>query len=197
MDTVRFLERPDELHALAHPLRIRLLSHLQHQGPATASILARTLGESTGATSFHLRQLARYGLIREGAKRANGRERWWEASARHYDIADGLLGSPEHEAAASLLLARVVEHDAAVVSAYLANRDRYPEPWRDRATLTNHVVYVTPAEHEKLSRRLREAFAEHERSDPADRPPNAMRVYGVLRLVPWDDGHVDPPAAEP
>ena len=196
MDEVRILERPDELRALAHPLRIRLLSRLQHDGPATATILARALGESTGATSFHLRQLARYGLIREGAKRANGRERWWEASARHYDVADGLLRSPEHEAAASLLLARVVEHDAALVSAYLANRDRYPEPWRDRSTVTNHVVYVTPAEHEELSRRLREAFAEYERSDPAERPADAMRVYGVLRLVPWSDGHIDAPAGE-
>ena len=46
-----------EVRALAHPLRLRMLESLA-DAPATASMLARELGESSGATSYHLRALA-------------------------------------------------------------------------------------------------------------------------------------------
>ena len=54
-----------EVRALAHPLRLRMLECLLDGGPATASMLARELGESSGATSYHLRILAKYGFIEE------------------------------------------------------------------------------------------------------------------------------------
>jgi DNA-binding transcriptional ArsR family regulator len=55
-----------ELRALAHPLRIRIIMYLGDSAePATSAVLARALGESTGATSHHLRQLAKLGLIDE------------------------------------------------------------------------------------------------------------------------------------
>ena len=162
-----------------------MLSWLQHNGPATATTLARELGESSGATSFHLRQLARYGLVRDDAERGTRRERWWAATARHYDVSEDLAASPENEAARSLLLARVVEHDDRIVASYLAGRADYPAPWRDASLFTNHVVYVSPSEFEELSARLREAFEPYERPDPADRAADAERVYGALRLVPW------------
>lgn len=194
MEERRVLRRADELRALAHPLRVRMLSRLQDNGPATATALARVLGESTGATSFHLRQLARFGLIREDTERGTSRERWWQASARHYDVADDLLATPEHEAARSLLLARVLEHDERIVAAYLAERDRYPAPWRDTSLITNHVVYLTPGEFAELSDRLRGALETYERPEAAERPADAQRVYGALRLVPWTERAAD---AEP
>ena len=66
------------LRALAHPLRIRLIGTLHRDGPATASELARRLGESSGATSYHLRQLEKHDLVREVKGRGTARERWWE-----------------------------------------------------------------------------------------------------------------------
>src|SRR5437879_9797840 len=66
-----------ELRALAHPLRLQLLQVLHAEGPATASRLARRLGESSGATSYHLRALHRAGMVEEAEQR-NGRERWWQ-----------------------------------------------------------------------------------------------------------------------
>ena len=50
---------------LANPLRRRILSHLQQQREANSTSLARALGESTGTTSYHLRQLAEQGFIEE------------------------------------------------------------------------------------------------------------------------------------
>ena len=74
---------PDEvsdvsmLKALTHPRRQAILERLSVHGPATSASLARDLGWNTGATSYHLRELARYGLIEELPERAHGRERWW------------------------------------------------------------------------------------------------------------------------
>lgn len=68
----------ESLKSLAHPLRVRIYDELSAYGPLTASGLAERLGESSGATSYHLRQLERAGLVREDETRGKGRERWWE-----------------------------------------------------------------------------------------------------------------------
>ncbi|HZB35626.1 MAG TPA: helix-turn-helix domain-containing protein, partial [Gaiellaceae bacterium] len=57
------VEDLETLRAFVHPLRNRLLGALRIDGPATASELARRFDESSGATSYHLRQLARYGFV--------------------------------------------------------------------------------------------------------------------------------------
>ena len=66
------------LKALAHPLRVEIFDLLSVHGAATASSLADRLGESSGATSYHLRQLERHGFVREVEGRGTARERWWE-----------------------------------------------------------------------------------------------------------------------
>jgi DNA-binding transcriptional ArsR family regulator len=82
MPTPREISDLDELRTLAHPLRQRILQHLGEHGPATSSTLGRALGESSGATSYHLRMLARHGFIDEVPERAQGRERWWRSPAK-------------------------------------------------------------------------------------------------------------------
>ena len=70
------------LRALAHPLRMSLLAALRSDGPSTASRLADRLGESSGATSYHLRQLAGFGFVEEVPGEGSARERWWRALHR-------------------------------------------------------------------------------------------------------------------
>lgn len=72
----------EALKALAHPRRQAMLRHLELHGPATSATLARALGLNTGATSYHLRELARHGFVAELPERAQGRERWWRAVRR-------------------------------------------------------------------------------------------------------------------
>ncbi|MGW6061574.1 ArsR/SmtB family transcription factor [Streptomyces sp. NPDC055189] len=67
------------LKALAQPRRQQMLQHLTAHGPATSATLARALGLNTGATSYHLRELARYGFVEETGDAGHGRERWWRA----------------------------------------------------------------------------------------------------------------------
>ncbi|MGW6810321.1 ArsR/SmtB family transcription factor, partial [Bacillus subtilis] len=70
--------QPRALRALAHPVRIRLLSELRSEGPATASTLAETTGEAVSLISYHLRQLSKHGFIEEAPELArDARERWW------------------------------------------------------------------------------------------------------------------------
>ena len=69
-----------QLRVLAHPLRTRLLGALRFHGPATSTALAARLGTNSGATSYHLRQLAEAGLVEDDPERSNGRDRWWRAA---------------------------------------------------------------------------------------------------------------------
>lgn len=87
---------PERLKALAHPLRTQLLDALTAYGPATASALGERLGESSGATSYHLRQLEKSGFIREDESRGTGRERWWERVPESISI--DTTGLPEDSA---------------------------------------------------------------------------------------------------
>lgn len=68
------------LRALAHPLRVRLLMELR-DGPATAAMLAERTAQTRGNASYHLRALARDGLIQEDPGRGTLRERWWRVIA--------------------------------------------------------------------------------------------------------------------
>lgn len=93
------------LHGLAHPLRVRLWDELVVHGSATASMLARKLGESSGATSYHLRQLEKHGFVEEDGERGSGRERWWKSVEGGVTLrGHEMLDSPATREAASLVL---------------------------------------------------------------------------------------------
>ena len=77
--TSKVVEDLDTLKAVSHPLRMRLLGALRRRGPSTASELGRELGESSGSTSYHLRQLERFGFVGDAVEQPSGRERRWKA----------------------------------------------------------------------------------------------------------------------
>src|SRR3984885_274265 len=76
----RLLDDPVAIRALAHPLRLELMSITGHAGQITTADAARELGISHGLASHHLRQLAKYGFVRQSAGRDN-RERPWRLTA--------------------------------------------------------------------------------------------------------------------
>lgn len=76
------LSDPRVLRAIAHPVRNRVLDELQASGPARAADIARELRIPANQASFHLRQLAKYGLVEEAPEEARDkRDRVWRASA--------------------------------------------------------------------------------------------------------------------
>ncbi|MGX5694931.1 ArsR/SmtB family transcription factor [Agromyces soli] len=96
------------LKALAHPLRVRIYDELSAHGPLTASGLGERLDESSGAMSYHLRQLERAGLVRENTARGKGRERWWERVPGSVAIPDTRTLAP---GSAERLAAKLVEDE--------------------------------------------------------------------------------------
>ena len=81
---------PRGMRALAHPTRLAILSRLQRHGPSTATALSAEVGATPSVTSWHLRHLARFGLVRDAEPSGDRRERRWEAVARGFafDAAD-------------------------------------------------------------------------------------------------------------
>ena len=77
--TNKVVEDLETLKAVSHPLRMQLLGALRRRGPSTASELARELGESSGSTSYHLRQLERFGFVSDDDEQPSGRERRWKS----------------------------------------------------------------------------------------------------------------------
>lgn len=78
------LSDPRVLRAIAHPVRTRILEELSASGPVRAADVARELGIPANQASFHLRQLAKYGLVEEAPEEARDkRDRVWRATSAH------------------------------------------------------------------------------------------------------------------
>src|SRR5690349_25088817 len=83
------------LRALAHPARIEIVDHLSTTGASvTATECAELVGLSPSATSYHLRELAKYGLVEQAPSRGDGRERLWRAVNASLRI-EGDVDAPE------------------------------------------------------------------------------------------------------
>lgn len=69
---------PAMLRAFAHPMRQRILWELAVRTHARAADLAEIIGEPANSLSFHLRTLAKAGLIEEAPEHArDSRDRVW------------------------------------------------------------------------------------------------------------------------
>src|ERR671911_2321151 len=118
------------LRALAHPLRVRLLSLLRGQGPATATILGERLGESSGATSYHLRVLAEHGFVVDEPTRNRGRERWWRAAQDMTSWQpEQFLDDPDEQAAEQWLSGFHSRETMKWLDDWLAQRPSYDPTW--------------------------------------------------------------------
>jgi DNA-binding transcriptional ArsR family regulator len=171
------------LRGIAHPLRVRILGILRTDGPATASTLARRLDESTGATSYHLRQLAEHGFITEVPARGVRRERWWQAAHANTVVPDsGLLADDGLGAAFLQSLAQVWADNLARA---VAATPTLPPEWRDAQDFGDYVFSLTPAEAKELMGRIHELLkrrgAQAAEAGPVD---GASRVTFQFQMFP-------------
>ena len=170
-----------QVRALAHPLRLAMLEVLR-AGPATASQLARELGESSGATSYHLRALARAGFIEEDAERGNGRDRWWKRTTPLFVVGSDPAGDTEYEAALGQLRTMLVERDEKAAAAYFAHVADERQEWQDASFLGAWRLHVTEAEARELSALVLKAVDELRRKIE-ERPPEARAVHVTFRML--------------
>jgi len=172
-----------QLRVLAHPLRSRLLGALRFHGPATATALAARLGTNTGATSYHLRQLADAGLVEDDPDRPGGRDRWWRAAheATAWRSAD-YEDDPDARAADEWLLRHHAHTTGSWVHQWLDERAEWPAEWRDAADQSDYHLDLTPDGLRALTAELHEVLARHR--DAAEVSPETERVSVVLHAFP-------------
>jgi hypothetical protein len=166
----------------SHPVRAALLELIRRQGVVTATDAARELGGSTGLYSFHLRQLARHGVIEE-APAPGGRVRPWRLAE------PGGTRSPQPPEPGPVsdaelsVVARGLEDES--YRRWLEHRDAAPGRWR-RDEAFSQVVYLTPEEMAGMAEVIRALISQyrHREDRPAARPPDTAPVAVVARLFP-------------
>jgi DNA-binding transcriptional ArsR family regulator len=171
------------LRGLAHPLRVRILGLLREDGPATATTLAERLGQSTGATSYHLRILANYGFVVDDPERNVGRERWWKAAHRTTRLeSDEALPPAEAEGYLRAVAAQYADR----VDRFLDEMASLPRPWIEPFTISDWRLRLTLEEAQELNEAIF-ALAERYRRDDDDgpRPDGTEKVSLQVQILPF------------
>lgn len=178
------------LRALAHPLRNRLLGLLRLDGPSTATLLGKRVGESSGSTSYHLRQLAAYGFVEELPDHGTGRERWWQArhrmtSWKAEQVVDQEGGSEVQDEITRLQIAG----HGRVLDAWLAQREGLDPAWTAAASLNDYALRLTPPQASALADELNAVLdrwlAEHPATEPAEGSELVSVLLDVVPLREW------------
>jgi DNA-binding transcriptional ArsR family regulator len=169
------------LRALAHPLRNRLLGQLRLNGPATASQLGRVVGESSGSTSYHLRQLAAYGFVEEVEGQGTARERWWRARHRMTSWEAAELVAQEGGSAVQDEMSRLqLQQHARVLQAWQDQRGTLDPAWTAGASLNDYALRLRPAQARALASELSAVIDRWMDEHPADGPAESGDLVSVL-----------------
>ena len=152
---------PDDLKAFTHPLRMAMYSALSEHGPATATQLAKRLGESSGQTSYHLRQLERHGFVEDDPEHTGGRERWWRSIGFSVDP-DAMVQDPATEIAMWTVLEQSIAERGRVLRQFADSvmSGRVPFDLLD-TTLDSSTVELTSAEAGELINAVESLLHEH------------------------------------
>ncbi|QAY71808.1 ArsR family transcriptional regulator [Xylanimonas protaetiae] len=173
----------EALRALAHPLRMKILFQLETDGHGRAADLAQTLGEPANSVSFHLRTLAKAGLVVEAPELARDkRDRVWRAAAETYNVAPGTPGM-------DVLVRGYVEWFRSALN------QRAREPDQARTKIRFAQVALTTNEARELFAELDavvERFSERAAAAARTTPREAREIHNVVTGVgpsalPQDD----------
>src|SRR5579859_4521924 len=176
------------MRALAHPVRLAILARLQLEGPQTATGLSQHVGASPSVTSWHLRHLAKHGLVRDAEALGNGRERWWRAASRGFRVVvDDEVG--RHAARALRDILDEAEGDQ------VGDWRREVEPhleleWLVLSGLANTTILATREELEQVEDAMEELLAPYvlRKDAPAGEVPDGARLVRIRRHVSAEIG---------
>jgi DNA-binding transcriptional ArsR family regulator len=172
------------MRAMAHPARLALLEHLRNGGPATATECAGVVGLSPSATSYHLRALARAGLVEAAPGRGDGRERLWRITGGRYEVSGVADLAPEGREALRALLESLLAWDDARVRRYLSRLDAEPPEWQDAAFFMDSTLQVTADELTALTQAVEALIAPYRKERRADPSPGTRPVSLTVRALP-------------
>lgn len=183
----------EALKALAHPLRVALFDAIAH-APATASMLADQLGESSGATSYHLRQLARHGLVREATGRGRGRERWWEKVPGGVVVGAVHNAGPAEKEAGRMVVSELLGLRERALRAFVGQVETLDEDWQQASLVSTAHLDLTVEALDELVGRLNDVVNDFaSRYGGESEPVAGSRSVSVqLAAFPVVGGRVTP-----
>jgi hypothetical protein len=178
----RTIRESGELAALAHPLRLDLINHLMSTGPATASQCARAVGDTPSNCSYHLRYLARYGLvepIEPTGSEVDNRERPWRATITGFEVDQR---DPQQENALANI---ALQREQRLAREHLAHRDELDPAWHAASNMSSYTLRMSAAELAELSGRLDELIRPYIAATRADaQASDASLVHLGLHAFP-------------
>jgi hypothetical protein len=145
-------------------------------------MLARRYGESSGATSYHLRMLARYGFVEDDPGHGGARERWWRAAHEMTEWSPAqFLGSGEGEALRQFLH-RIVPDYARWLASWIEELEEWEPDWQEASELSDVILRLTPAQLSSLRDELLATIFRYRDAGPDG--PGAERVIVLLQAFP-------------
>jgi DNA-binding transcriptional ArsR family regulator len=181
------------LKALAHPLRVQILRLLERHEQASVTSLAQELGETTGAVSYHLRQLARHGLVEEvGDDDAEPgeptvgrrRHRWRMAVDEIHMTGMDFLQQEDTREAVGFLLREVHTERSRRLAHWFAGATSWPEEWQRAASDMDGTLRLDPGQTRALADELKAVIDRYRELPPGER---ARRVDVQYAVFPADD----------
>lgn len=172
-----------------------LVGLLRRDGPQTATQAAGAIGESVASCSFHLRQLAKYGLVEE-AGGGRGREKPWRATAM-FTSWDTDPADPAAASAAQGLELAVAERHFELAARWVQTSAQESAEWQEAARFGDYQLRLTAAELLELNNRIQDLVHPYlEGPDGARRHARDARPVALLHLAfPSDTTDQDPATA--
>lgn len=178
---------PRLMRALAHPARLAILDYFYAGRTGTATDLARVVRLSPSATSYHLRALARWGLVEEAPSRGDGRERVWRSGVRSdlkIDM-DSPADAETQDALRRLIAAFLVAENDKALRWVASSGSELPE-WIQAAAVGEALLRITVAELAELTEKVLELVRPYTVRRRPDPPPGARIVSVLWRAIPTD-----------
>lgn len=178
------------LKALAHPDRLAILRVLMAGRARTATECAEVVPATASACSYHLRELERFGFVEREpqAHAADGRARWWRASAIGFSLGGPLSDdNPAGRAAfAALRRADQVENDR-LTRSFIERIDELPAEWQDAAEFAGYELALSAAELRDLNAAVDDLLRPYRAGARSTTPADAAPVHIVWQAFPRTD----------
>ncbi|MGI8679508.1 MAG: ArsR/SmtB family transcription factor [Jatrophihabitans sp.] len=186
------------LKAMAHPMRMQILRILQLRKKASVTSLADELSETTGATSYHLRQLARHGFVEEfepadeqdpgeAQKRTAGRrQRWWRMAVDSIHITGfEFMTNEDTREAAGFLLREMHADRSRRLANWFATATEWSQPWQRGSSDSDTTVELDANQMRAFADEVKVVVARY----AAMKPGRGARMIDVqYAIFPTDNG---------
>jgi hypothetical protein len=111
------------------------------------------VGDTPSNCSYHLRTMARHGLV-EPVGSADRRQRPWRATITGFAVDDGVDPETAEGRAAAAVMSASLALEQRRLREYLGHRDRISPDWRSADLHSTYTLRVTPAQLRRLGEQL-------------------------------------------